>query len=213
MARSWAEIPHIHSFAHIDAVPMLDMRARLRETSKPAYASLTPLAFFVAAVARALRTHPQANASIDMVQDEIIYHGGVNVGIAVAAPQGLVVPVLHQADQLDFEDLATSLQVLITGARQGTLAPNQYRKGTVTITNFGSLGGEQAVPIIRSPESMIFGFGSIAERPFVVDSTVVAQKTMHLVAGADHRLLDGDTTTAVLTNVIDSLTEPLRLVL
>jgi len=212
MTRSWSEIPHIHAFDHVNAEELLDLRARLKATGRPNYERLTALSFFVAAVARALRAHPTANASIDMTAETITYHPDVNVGIAVAAPQGLVVPVLHRADQLDFESLSAALAALVTGARDGSLDREQYRSGTVTITNFGALGGEQAVPLIRPPESLIVGFGSIADRPFVVDGEVVACKTMHIVAGADHRLLDGDTTTAVLSDIAESLVDPLRLV-
>jgi len=213
MARSWAEIPHIHAFEHIDAEPLLEMRRRLKETSKAEYEHLTPLAFFVAAVSKALAAFPDANRSIDMSANTITQHPDVHVGVAVAAPQGLVVPVLRNAGSLEFPALTSALSELISGARASSLPTEAYRGGTVTITNFGSLGGEQAIPIIRAPEAMIFGFGSIADRPFVVEDEVVPRKTLNLVAGADHRLLDGDITTSVLGDVAASLTDPLRLVL
>jgi pyruvate dehydrogenase E2 component (dihydrolipoamide acetyltransferase) len=213
MAQSWSEIPHIHAFAQVDAEPLLELRARLRDTDRAAFQALTPLTFFVAAVARALRANPEANASIDMADETITYHPQVNVGVAVAADKGLVVPVLRRTDELDFETLSLTLSQLVRGAREGSLSREHFRGGTVTITNFGSLGGEQAAPLIRPPESLIVGFGSIAERPFVVDSQVVARKTMHIVVGADHRLLDGDVTTSVLTEIGDALSDPLRLIL
>ena len=213
MAQSWSEIPHIHAFAQIDAEPLLELRSRLRDTDRAAFQALTPLTFFVAAVARALRANPETNASIDMADETITYHPTVNVGIAVAAEQGLVVPVLRSADELDFETLSLTLSQLVRGAREGSLNREHFRGGTVTITNFGSLGGEQAAPLIRPPESLIVGFGSIAERPFVVNNQVVARKTMHIVVGADHRLLDGDVTTSVLISIGDTLSDPLRLVL
>jgi pyruvate dehydrogenase E2 component (dihydrolipoamide acetyltransferase) len=93
------------------------------------------------------------------------------------------------------------------------LARDHFVGGTVTITNFGSLGGEQATPLIRPHESMIVGFGSIAQRPFVINGAVAARSTMHTVIGADHRLLDGDVTTAVLSTIGSLLTDPLQLVL
>ncbi len=213
MTQSWSQIPHIHAFDEIDAQPLLDLRSELRATGKPAYESVTPLTFFVAAVARALRLHPQANASINMDDDTITRHNGVNVGVAVASEQGLVVPVLHGADRLDFQTLSLTLAELVRAARDGALGPEHFRGGTVTITNFGSLGGRQATPLIRPPESCIFGFGSIALRPFVIDGQVVAHKTMPTVVGADHRLLDGDVTTTILDEVASVLAAPLRLVL
>ncbi len=213
MAQSWSEIPHIHAFEHIDAAPLLELRQRLRNTASGKYADVTPLTFFVAAVARALVTHPQANASLNIADETITYHGQVNVGVAVAAEQGLVVPVLQAVDRLDFETLGVTLAQLVRGAREGALAREHFLGGTVTITNFGSLGGEQATPLIRPRESMIVGFGSIAERPFVVDGAVAARSTVHTVVGADHRLLDGDVTTAVLSTIGSLLADPLQLVL
>ena len=211
MTQSWSEIPHIHAFGHIDAAPLLDLLQQLRTSAR--YTHVTPLTFFVAAVARALVLHPQANASLNMADETITYHPHVNVGIAVAAEQGLVVPVLQAADRLDFETLGVTLAQLVRGARDGVLARDHFVGGTVTITNFGSLGGEQATPLIRPPESMIVGFGSIAERPFVINGAVAARSTMHTVIGADHRLLDGDVTTAVLSTIGSLLTDPLQLVL
>ncbi|MDG1088337.1 MAG: 2-oxo acid dehydrogenase subunit E2, partial [Acidimicrobiales bacterium] len=213
MAQSWSEVPHIHAFAHIDAAALMDLRSRLKATGRPEYRQLTPLAFFVAAVAKALVVHPQANASLNMPDETITYHSHVNVGVAVASPHGLVVPVLQAADRLDFATLSLTLTELVRGAREGVLSREHFRGGTVTITNFGALGGEQAAPLIRPPESMIVGFGSIAERPFVLDGQVVARSTMHTVVGADHRQLDGDTTTGVLTLIGDLLADPLQLVL
>ena len=213
MAQSWSEVPHIHAFAHIDAAALMDLRSRLKATGRPEYRQLTPLAFFVAAVAKALVVHPQANASLNMTDETITYHSHVNVGVAVASPHGLVVPVLQAADRLDFATLSLTLTELVRGAREGVLSREHFRGGTVTITNFGALGGEQAAPLIRPPESMIVGFGSIAERPFVLDGQVVARSTMHTVVGADHRQLDGDTTTGVLTLIGDLLADPLQLVL
>ena len=213
MAQSWSEVPHIHAFAHIDAAALMDLRSRLKATGRPEYRQLTPLAFFVAAVAKALVVHPQANASLNMTDETITYHSHINVGVAVASPHGLVVPVLQAADRLDFATLSLTLTELVRGAREGVLSREHFRGGTVTITNFGALGGEQAAPLIRPPESMIVGFGSIAERPFVLDGQVVARSTMHTVVGADHRQLDGDTTTGVLTLIGDLLADPLQLVL
>ena len=213
MAQSWSEVPHIHAFAHIDAAALMDLRSRLKATGRPEYRQLTPLAFFVAAVAKALVVHPQANASLNMTDETITYHSHINVGVAVASPHGLVVPVLQAADRLDFATLSLTLTELVRGAREGVLSREHFRGGTVTITNFGALGGEQAAPLIRPPESMIVGFGSIAERPFVLDGQVVARSTMHTVVGADHRQLDGDTATGVLTLIGDLLADPLQLVL
>lgn len=213
MTQSWSEIPHIHAFAHIDAQPLVSLRRSLRTAGNDQLALATPLAFFVAAVASALRAFPQANSSLDTESETIITHGDVNIGVAVAAPDGLVVPVLRGAQAIEFGDLSDRLNQLVVDARSGAVPSAAMAGGTATVTNFGSLGGAQATPLIRPPEAVILGFGSIASRPFVIDGDVVARETMHLVIGADHRLLDGDVTTQVLQHIEARLIEPLSLVL
>ena len=213
MDRSWSTIPHIHSFQQIDAEPLLELRDQLRSSGRREFESLTPLSFFVAAVANAIEQHPIANASLDLDAETITHRDEINVGVAVAAPQGLIVPVIHDAGNRSLADIASAVREAVDGARAGSLPAEAFRNGTVTITNFGSLGGEQALPLIRPPESAIFGFGSMAKRPFVIDDEVVARKTMHLVIGTDHRLLDGDVTTALLGRVASLLENPINLVL
>jgi len=213
MDQSWSQIPHIHSFQHIDAEPLLELREQLRSSGRPEFAALTPLSFFVAAVANAIEQHPIANATLDLEAETITHHDSINIGVAVAAPQGLVVPVIPDAGNSSLASIADAVRATVEGARSGSLPASAFRDGTVTITNFGSLGGEQALPLIRPPESVIFGFGSIAARPFVIDGQVVARKTMHLVIGTDHRLLDGDVTTALLGRVASLLENPINLVL
>ena len=213
MARSWSEIPHIHALEHIDAEPLLELRRQLKESGRAAFTDVTPLTFFAAAVAATMRDHPEANASLDADAATITTHDAVNVGVAVAAPQGLVVPVLRHVERSDLASIASDIRRVVKAARAGELAATDFRGGTVTITNFGSLGGEQALPLIRPPESVIFGFGSIRRRPFVVDDAVIARHTMHVVLGADHRLLDGDMTTSMVTQLCELLTNPINLVL
>jgi len=213
MHRSWSQIPHIHSFEHIDAEPLLALRAQLRNSGRAEFASITPLSLMVAAVRDAMAQFPQANASLDLEAETITNHAAINIGIAVAAPQGLVVPVVRDAAKLTLTAMVAEVRRLVDGARAGTLDRSEFVGGTVTITNFGSLGGEQALPLIRPPESVIFGFGSIAARPFVIGDQVVPRKTMNLVLGADHRLLDGDVVTGLLTHIARSLTAPINLAL
>lgn len=213
MTKSWQEVPHIHAWREIDAEPLMALRQRLRESGRQQYLTLTPLAFFVAAVAQSLREFPIVNSSLDFAAETITTHADVNVGVAVASPNGLVVPVLRNADQLTLAETALQINELVSNARSGDLEPGAFKGGTATISNFGSLGGENATPILRPPESAIVGFGSIAARPLVVDSAVVARQTMNVVVGADHRLLDGDITTAFLNSVCERLSTPVDLAL
>ncbi|MCB0991183.1 MAG: 2-oxo acid dehydrogenase subunit E2 [Acidimicrobiales bacterium] len=211
MERSW-QIPHIHGNDEFDATALLDARRALRDRHGDAAAALTPLAFFVAAVAEALRAFPAVNSSIDTEAETITVHAEVNIGIAVAAPQGLLVPVLAGADALSLLQIASEIVRLTSAARDGSISTSDLHGGTCTITNYGSLGGRSATPIIRSPEAAIVGFGSIRPRPIVVDGQVVARPTLPIAVGADHRLIDGDLMTAFQERIIANLSNPIVMV-
>ena len=210
MKRSW-EIPHIHGSDELDASRLVSGRERIRELYPERAVNLTPVAFFVMAVAQALRRYPLVNATIDVDAGEIVVHDQVNIGFAVATDAGLVVPVVNEADRLDLFEIADAIMRLGTAARDRSITATQMRNGTCTITNYGSLGGHYASPIIRAPEVAIVGFGSIKERPIVVDGAVVARKTLPVVVAADHRLIDGDLMAAFQQHIMTVLTEPVAL--
>jgi pyruvate dehydrogenase E2 component (dihydrolipoamide acetyltransferase) len=206
-------IPHIHGNDELDATALLAGRRRIKQLHPERAAALTPLAFFVMAVADGLRRYPLVNASITVVDDEghIDVHPDVNIGVAVATAAGLVVPVIRNADRRSLFDLADEIRRLTRAARDRSIEPAELRGGTCTITNFGSLGGRFATPMIRPPEVAIVGFGSIRERPFVVDGQVVARMTLPLSVAVDHRLIDGDVMTAFQEHVIGLLSDPVAL--
>ena len=205
------QIPHIHGMDEVDASNLLSGRARIKQLLGEAGDGITPLSFMITAVARALRRYPVMNASIDMEREVITVHEGVHIGIAVATDDGLLVPVVRDADQRDLVDLAAEVRRLSTAARERSIAAQDLRGGTCTISNYGSLGGRFATPIIRAPEAAIVGFGSIRERPFVVDGVVVARPTIPIATGADHRLIDGDVLTAFQEHIVGLLTDPVAL--
>ena len=212
MARSWSEVPHIHSMDEIDASMLVDFRRRLRGMDRPGASSVTPLTIAAAAAARALRLFPMVNACIEGSPGEsIIVHGSVNLGIAVATDSGLVVPVVRDADLLDLFDLAGAIADLASRGRDGTLTAADLAGGTFTITNYGSLGGRWATPLIVPGQAAILGLGAIADRPLVVDGEVVARPTLPIVLGTDHRLIDGDLSSAFRRAITEDLLEPLRL--
>ena len=210
MERSWS-IPHIHGMDEIDATNLLNGRRRIKDLSGERGAQLTPLAFLVTAVARSLRRYPVVNASIDTALGTVTVHEQVDIGIAVATPDGLLVPVIRNADLLDLLELADEISRLTSAARDRTITAEQMRNGTCTVTNYGSLGGRFSSPIVRSPEVCIVGFGAIRDRPFVVDGSVMARPTLPVVTGADHRLIDGDVLTAFQEHVCGLLTDPVAL--
>lgn len=207
-------IPHIHGNDELDATALLSGRRRIKELHPERAASLTPLAFFVMAVADGLRRYPLVNASITIEGDEgrIDVHPEVNIGIAVATEDGLVVPVIRDADRRSLFELADEIRRLTVAARDRSIPASELRGGTCTITNFGSLGGRFATPMIRPPEVAIVGFGSIRERPIVVDGHVVARMTLPISVAVDHRLIDGDVMTAFQEHIIGLLTDPVALV-
>lgn len=210
MARSW-QIPHIHTNDEADATELLTARKWMKLSGEHGATTLTPLAFFVLAVAKGLRRYPIVNASIDPEAKEITVHQHVNIGFAVASEQGLSVPVIANADQRSLLNLSTEIQRLTAAVRNRTVTTAELQGGTATITNYGSLGGRFADPIIRSPEAVIVGFGAIKPRPFVVGGAVLARPTLPVCIAADHRLLDGDIVTAFAEFVIAQLTDPAQL--
>ena len=212
MAQSWSNVPHISSMEETDATELLAARDRLR-TAMTDGPKLTALAFAVKAAALALHRFPSMNASIDMTAATLTLHQQVNIGLAVATDDGLVVPVLANADHRSLRSIAAEIERLTTAARQRALKPTELRDGTFTITNYGSFGGTWGSPIIRPPEAGILGLGAIKRRPFVVDGQVVARATLPLVVSADHRLVDGDVLGSFLMFVAGLLSDPVRMLL
>ena len=210
MARSW-EIPHIHGNDEADATELLAARKRMKERDPEGAAQLTPLSFFVLAVANGLRRFPLLNGSIDPEAGTITVHQDVNIGIAVASEQGLSVPVIRNADQRSLFNLSAEIGRLSEAVRTRTVTTGDLQGGTATITNYGSLGGRFATPIIKAPEVVIVGFGSIKPRPFVVDGELMARATLPISIAVDHRLIDGDLMTAFQEFVIEQLTDPVSL--
>ena len=213
MTQAWSSIPHIHGWDEIDATALLDARSRLREGLGEEAPLLTPLPFLLLAVARALRRFPLVNASIDMDQQEIVVHEAVHLGVAVATPAGLIVPIVRDADQRSLLDVAREVSRLVVAARERSIRPEELRGGTFTVSNYGSLGGRFASPIVRPPEVGIMGFGSVRERPIVVEGVVEARPTLPICFGADHRLVDGDLSVAFQECVKDLLSDPMQLLL
>ena len=201
MNRSWSEIPHITAMDELDATALLDARRHLTGVTLPA--------LFLAACARALRRFPLVNASL--AGDEIVVHDTCHIGVAVATDAGLIVPVVRDADRRSLLDLSVEIARLVTAARAGRADLADLQGGTFTVTNYGSLGGRFATPLIRPPEAAIMGFGAIRPRPFVVDGAVAARPTLPFCLSADHRLIDGDLVTAFGEHVASLLTAPIRL--
>ncbi len=181
--------------AHVTTVFEADVSriVALRNEAKPIFerdgVRLTYTPFFVAAVLRALKTFPLLNASID--GDKIVYHRDHNIGIAVALEGGLIVPVIHDADEKSFLGLARAVNDVGERARTKKLMPAEVQGGTFTLTNPGPFGGLFGTPIINQPQVAILGIGGIHKRPVVVNDGIAVRSMVYLALSFDHRLIDG----------------------
>lgn len=192
MVHSKRTIPH---YSYVDECDVTEL-VKLREDNKESFAKqgvkLTYLAFFVKAVAAALKEVPMVNSSLDEAAEEIILHDRVNVGIAVATPNGLIVPVVRDADKRKLLELAREIERLRNDARAGKSKLEELRGGTFTVTSIGNLGGLFATPVINHPEVGILGIGKIAKRPVIDDQGQMrAADMVYLSLAFDHRVVDG----------------------
>lgn len=204
-----------HTSAHVTTVHKVDMTriAKIRDRMKGEFQarygfSLTFLPFVVRAATGALQQFPLLNASIDGTN--IVYHRDINVGIAVALENGLIVPVIRAADEKNVVGLQRSIADLAGRARSRQLRPEEVQGGTFSITNFGSFGSVFATPVINQPQVAILGVGSVEKQPVVVDDAIAIRSVCYLALTFDHRLVDGalaDQFTAKVKSVLENWSE------
>ena len=188
MLQSKNEIPHVTTIREVRMDKVAALRGELNRQHPDKKVSFMP--FIMCAALAALRRFPVLNASLE--GDEIVYHGKVGLGVAVTVGENLVVPVLHDADGMDFDALCEAFFLLTARARDGQLKAPDFRGGTFTISNSGALGGEIFTPIINYPESAILGVGRIRNKPIVEeDGSIVACPMMYLCLSYDHRIING----------------------
>ncbi len=192
MVQSKHTIPHYSYVDECDVTELVKLRESLKETFAKKGAKLTILAFFVKAVAQALKDVPIVNASLDETVGEIVLHDRYNIGVAVAAPGGLIVPVVRDADKKSVLEIARDIERLSTEARAGKSKLDDLRDGTFTVTSIGNIGGLFATPIINTPQVGILGIGKVVTRPvFNAQGQVVPADLLYLSFSFDHRILDG----------------------
>ncbi len=212
MSAAWAEIPHIHSLDEVDASLLIDFRNRLKKVTRQGASKITPLSIIAAATVRALKKYPMMNGHVvGSPAEKIIIPPSINLGIAVASESGLLVPVISEANSMNIFELAEKISELVELAREHKITVEQMQGATFTITNYGSLGGRWALPVISLGQAGILGVGKIEERPVAVDGKVEARPTLPIVLGADHRLIDGDVAEAFKNSIMNDLLEPLNL--
>jgi 2-oxoglutarate dehydrogenase E2 component (dihydrolipoamide succinyltransferase) len=169
------------------------------------------MSFFVKASIEALKKFPAVNASID--GNDIIYHGYYDIGIAVSTPRGLIVPVLRDADQLDFAGIEKSIADYGKKAKEGNISVDDLTGGTFTITNGGIFGSMLSTPILNPPQCAILGMHAIKERPVVENGEIVIRPIMYLALSYDHRLVDGREAVQFLATIKECLESPAHLLL
>ena len=192
MALSARTIPHVTGFHELDAGPFSELATRLRRDAESKRARFPFDTLLVRAAAIALRRHPIFNSSLDDERGEIVMHEDVNVGVATATPDGLIVPVVKHADTLDLVALAAAVDRVTTAAREGKVSVSDVQGGTFTISNTGAWRGGPGTSLIRPPEVAIVAFGWIEERAVVRDGSVVARPVMPMSVTFDHRVIDGE---------------------
>jgi pyruvate dehydrogenase E2 component (dihydrolipoamide acetyltransferase) len=207
MALSRHEIPDAHASVTVDCTRLLALRDRLRDAGAD---SITPFALTLRLLTVALHHHPMLNATwVDTVDGPRIHvHPAIHLGVGVAAPRGLLVPVVTDAQHKTTRELAAAVARLIADARAGTLKPVELQGSTFTVSNFGALGLDEGVPVINHPEAAILGVGSLKPRAVVVDGDVVARPTMTLTCAFDHRVADGAQVAAFLCELRDLVESP-----
>ena len=201
--------------AHVTTVHRVDMTrvAKMRQKHKEDFAqrygmSLTFLPFVTRAAVEALRQFPIVNASMDGAN--VIYHNEINIGIAVALDNGLIVPVIRNADEKNVLGLQRAIVDLSSRARAKQLKPDEIQGGTFSITNFGSFGSVFATPIINQPQVGILGVGAVEKVPVVIDDAIAIRSQCYLALTFDHRLIDGalaDQFTAKAKAVLENWSE------
>jgi 2-oxoglutarate dehydrogenase E2 component (dihydrolipoamide succinyltransferase) len=180
------------------------MRERNKATVQANYGfGLTYLPFITRAAVLALRHYPLLNASLD--GNNIVYHGDVNIGIAVALENGLIVPVIRGAEEKNVLGLQRSIADLAARARSRQLKPDEVVGGTFSITNFGSFGSLVGTPVINQPQVAIMGVGTVDKTPVVIDDAIAIRSICHLSLSFDHRLIDGAMADQFMTKVKETL--------
>jgi pyruvate dehydrogenase E2 component (dihydrolipoamide acetyltransferase) len=202
---SWVNIPHVTQFDEADITDLEATRNKLKEKASQAGIKLTPLAFIVRACVRALQEFPQFNASLDPGGANLVLKKYFNIGFAADTPNGLVVPVVHDANRKDIYEIARNLGELSEKGRAGKLSPNDMQGGCFTISSLGGIGGTAFTPIINAPEVAILGVSRSVMKPVYRDGSFVPRLILPLSLSYDHRVIDGATAARFTTFLAESL--------
>jgi len=204
------ETAMLTTFNEVDMSAIMNIRKQYKDVFKEKHGvGLGFMSFFTKAVCEALKSFPAVNAQID--GEEILYHNYCDVGIAVSAPKGLMVPIIRSAEKLSLAQIEQQVIDLATKARDSKLTIDEMTGGTFTITNGGVFGSMLSTPIINPPQSAILGMHNIVERPVALNGEVVIRPVMYVALSYDHRIIDGRESVGFLVKVKQMLEEPAKM--
>jgi 2-oxoglutarate dehydrogenase E2 component (dihydrolipoamide succinyltransferase) len=204
------ETAMLTTFNEVDMSAIYAMRAKYKDKFKEVHgANLGFMSFFTKAVTEALNLFPAVNAMID--GEEIVYHKYADIGIAVSAPKGLVVPVVRNAEKMSLAEIETAIKNLAVKARDNKITLDDMSGGTFTITNGGVFGSMMSTPIINPPQSAILGMHNVVERPVALNGQVVIRPMMYVALSYDHRIIDGRESVGFLVKVKEMLENPTKM--
>lgn len=213
MTVSKQTIPHMTVHEEVEVSELVRIREKYRQRLAEEQIRLSFLPFIIRAVAQSLAKFKVINAQLDLENERIIYKNYINIGIAVDTPDGLVVPVIKDANTKSIKAIAQELNEISFKARERGLKLEDMKDGTFTITNYGSIGGLWANPIINHPQSAILGVGRMIKKPVIKDNQVQAGIIQPLSLAVDHRIVDGGEVTRFLNQVMEYLSDPVSLIL
>jgi len=213
MERSWRTVPHATAFDEIDGSALVALRQALKPVAEQRGVRLTYMPLLIKLLIPVLKEFPIFNASLDEEKREIIYKRSYHIGVAADSPEGLLVPVLRDADRLTLLEVAGKLEKLIEGARKRTLSLPELSGSTFTLNNVGSFGGGSGTPIINYPEVAILAVGRLQEKAIVQQEAIIARTMMPLALSFDHRLIDGAMSGRFLARFKELVETPQQLML
>jgi 2-oxoisovalerate dehydrogenase E2 component (dihydrolipoyl transacylase) len=208
MSEAKRNIPHFAYVEELDVTELESLRRHLNSRLAQGAPALTYLPFLALALARVLRDFPQCNAHYDAERGVIVRHRSVHLGVATQTPDGLKVPVVHDAQALTLWGLAAEMRRVSEAARTNKAKREELTGSTITITSLGKLGGIASTPIINAPEVAIIGVNRAIERPVVVDGAIAIRRTMNLSSSFDHRFVDGYDAAAMIQALKECLEHP-----
>ncbi|XKK41823.1 2-oxo acid dehydrogenase subunit E2 [Nocardiopsis sp. ARC36] len=211
LTESKQTVPHFYLRRTIDAEALKGFRGQINEQLASTGAKISFNDLIVKACATALKLHPAVNTS--WVDDKLLQHHRINVGVAVAVDAGLVVPVLHDTDKATLSEISTRTRELAGKARDGKLKPQEMSGGTFSVSNLGMFGVDSFSAVINPPEAAILAVGAMRQEPVVVDGEVVVRNRISLELSVDHRAVDGAVGAAFLKDLAEILEEPMRIIL